>query len=53
MADLQVEFKKFHNQIALTSSKKVLLKTARNALRDKIRKHFRDVLKLNIPKFQG
>ena len=53
MADLQAEFKTFHERIALTSGKKVLLRTARNALRDRIRRHFRDVLKLNIPKFHG
>jgi hypothetical protein len=53
MADLQAEFKTFHDRIALTSGKKVLLRTARNALRDKVRKHFRDVLKLNVPKFHG
>ncbi|MFC1788611.1 cyclic GMP-AMP synthase DncV-like nucleotidyltransferase [Thermodesulfobacteriota bacterium] len=53
MADMQTEFKTFHDQIALTSGKKASLRTARNALRDKIRKHFRDVLKLNIPKFHG
>jgi hypothetical protein len=53
MADMQVEFKTFHDVIALASGKKVLLRTARNALRDRIRRHFRDVLKLNIPKFHG
>lgn len=53
MADLQSEFKTFHDRIALTSSKKDSLKKARNALRDKIRKYFRDMLKLNIPKFHG
>jgi hypothetical protein len=53
MADLQAEFNIFHDRIALTSGKKALLRTARNALRDKIRKHFRDVLKVNVPKFHG
>jgi len=53
MADMQTEFKTFHDQIALTSGKKASLRTARNALREKIRKYFRDVLKLNIPKFNG
>jgi len=53
MADMQVEFKTFHDVIALASGKKVLLRTARNALRDRIRRHFRDVLKLNIPKFHS
>ena len=47
------EFNTFHDRIKLTSSKKESLRKARNALRDKIRKHFRDTLKLKIPKFQG
>ena len=53
MADLSSEFKKFHDRISLDSSKKDYLKNARNALREKIRKHFRDQLKLNVPKFRG
>jgi hypothetical protein len=53
MADLQQEFNKFHDRIALTSSKKESLRKARNALRNKIRKYFRETLKLKIPKFQG
>jgi hypothetical protein len=53
MADMQTEFKTFQDQIALVSGKKASLRTARNALRERIRKHFRDVLKLNIPKFHG
>lgn len=53
MAGMQSEFKIFHDRIALTSGKQGLLRTARNALRDKIRKHFSEVLKLNVPKFHG
>jgi hypothetical protein len=53
MADLQKEFNTFHGRIALTSSRKEYLRKARNALRDKIRKHFHETLKLKIPKFQG
>jgi len=53
MADMQTEFKTFHDIIALTSTQKASLRTARNALRGKTRKHFREVLKLNIPKFHG
>ncbi|MBW2428174.1 MAG: hypothetical protein JRF56_04390 [Deltaproteobacteria bacterium] len=53
MADLQREFNTFHDRITLTSSKKDSLRKARNALRDKIRKHFRETLKLIVPKFQG
>jgi len=53
MADLQSEFNRFHDRIALTSSKKDSLRIARNALREKIRKHFRETLNLIVPKFQG
>lgn len=53
MADLQSEFKTFHDRIALTSGKKDSLRKARNALRGKIRKHFREKLKLMLPKFRG
>lgn len=53
MADLNNEFKIFCDRIALTSSKKDSLRKARNALRDKIRNHFRETLKNKIPKFQG
>jgi len=53
MADMQSEFKTYHDRIALTSAKKALLRTARNALREKICRHFRDALKLNVPKFHG
>ena len=53
MADLNHEFKTFYDRIALASSKKDSLRKARNALRDKIRRHFRETLKLKVPKFQG
>lgn len=53
MVDLKKEFKTFHDRIALTSAKKSTLRKARNALREKVRKYFRETLKLAIPKFQG
>lgn len=53
MADLHKEFKAFHDRIVLAKSKRESLRTSRDALRDKIRKHFKEVLKLNVPKFQG
>ena len=53
MADLSSEFNTFHDRITLTFGKKDSLRKARNALRDKIRGHFRDQLKLNVPKFRG
>ncbi len=53
MADLHKEFSTFHEQIALTSGKKESLRTARNAIRDRIRKNFKDSLTVLIPKFRG
>ncbi|WP_338555593.1 CBASS cGAMP synthase [Paenibacillus sp. KS-LC4] len=43
----------FHSEIFLTSDKKESLRTSRNAVREKIKKHFRDKLKLEEPKFYG
>jgi hypothetical protein len=53
MADLNSEFKTFHDRIALSSGKKESLRKARNAIRDRIRKYFRDNLKLAVSKFRG
>ena len=53
MADLHKEFGTFHDRIALTSAKKATLRTARDAIRERIRKYFRETLKLMIPKFRG
>jgi len=51
MADLHAEFGKYHEKIALTSAKKKSLRTSRDALRDRIRKYFRETLKVKAPKF--
>ncbi len=53
MTDLHKEFGTFHDRIALTSAKKATLRTARDAIRERIRKYFRENLKLKIPKFRG
>ena len=53
MANLHKELGTFHDRIALTSGKKESLRKARNAIRDRIRKYFRDILKLAVPKFHG
>lgn len=53
MADLNDKFKTFHDQIALTAGKKESLRKSRNAIRDRIRKYFRDTLKVALPKFHG
>lgn len=53
MANLQSEFKTFHDQIALTAGKKESLRKSRDAIRDRIRRYFRDTIKVNVPKFRG
>ena len=53
MANLHSEFITFHDRVALTSGKKESLRTARNAIRERIRKYFRENLKVTIPKFLG
>lgn len=51
MANLNEEFKKFHNRIELDSTKKESLRKSRNAIRDLIRKFFQETLKFRSPKF--
>ena len=53
MADLTKEFKTFHDAVVLTSAKKASLRKSRDAIRDKIRKHFSKTLKIAVPKFRG
>ncbi len=53
MADLHNEFGKFHDRVALAAGKKAILRTARNAIRGRIRKYFRETLKVAVPKFRG
>ena len=53
MADLNNEFKTFHSKVALTSGKKESLRKARDAIRDRIRKYFREKLKVALPNFLG
>lgn len=53
MADCNDLFDKYHDAIKLTSTKRDYLKTSRDAVRDKIRNHFKNALKVNIPKFHG
>lgn len=43
----------FHEIISLDSNKKMELRKSRNALRDRIRWYFRNVLKIPAPKFRG
>ena len=53
MADLHKEFKTYHNRIALSSARRQALRNARDAIRELIRKYFKDSLKAKIPKFHG
>jgi hypothetical protein len=53
MADLHSEFITFHDRVALTSRKKESLGTARNVIRERIRKYFRGNLQVTLPKFLG
>lgn len=53
MADLNSEFKKFNDRVALTSGKKESLRKAREAIRDRIRHYFKENLKIKLPKFYG
>lgn len=46
-------FTEFHEKIYLTAEKKKSLRTSRNAIRDKIKKYFKDELGLTEPKFYG
>jgi hypothetical protein len=53
VANLHKAFVTFHDQIALSSVKKAVLRTVRDAIRERIRKYFRDKLCVDIPKFRG
>lgn len=53
MADCHDLFREFLGEIRLSESKKASLRTSRNANRDRIREHFRNVLKKEVPKFHG
>lgn len=53
MADLHRKFVKFYARIALTSGNKAVLRMTREAIRERIRKYFRDTLQVKIPMFRG
>ena len=53
MGDLYNEFRSFHDRIALAPGRKAVLRTARHAIRERIRKYFRDTLNVGVPKFRG
>lgn len=53
VADCQDLFMTFHGKIHLGSEQKERLRTSRNALRDKIKKHFAEELEVSEPSFYG
>lgn len=53
MADLHNEFTAFYDRIALTSGRKAALRTSRDAIRERIRHYFHEILKIKVPKFRG
>lgn len=53
MANCNSEFEQFYDAITLSTTKKNYLITGRNAIRGKIKKHFKDTLEAKVPKFHG
>ena len=53
MANLHRSFIDFNDTIALSQSHKKTLRTSRNAVRERIRKYFREEEKGYTPKFHG
>jgi hypothetical protein len=53
MANCNDLFEQFDDNITVSSAQKKKLRKSRNAIRDRIRAHFKDVLKVKIPKFHG
>lgn len=52
MADMNKAFLDFNEAIKLTESRKGKILASRNAVREKIKKYFKEELKVNQPKFQ-
>lgn len=53
MAECHDLFNDFHAEIHLSSTKKESLRTSRNAIRDKVKKYFKEDLKKKTPLFYG
>ncbi|MEA3471499.1 MAG: hypothetical protein U9R24_07260 [Thermodesulfobacteriota bacterium] len=53
MANLHKELGTYHEKIALSPGKKDSLRKSRNAIRERIRKHFGEKLGFEVPKFYG
>ena len=53
MANLDEQFQKFHEKVALSPGKKESLGQSRDAIRSRIENYFKEKLKLEIPKFHA
>jgi hypothetical protein len=53
MADCHDLFGKFHEKVAVSSARKAQLRTSRNATRERIKRHFSEVMKVSPPTFDG
>jgi hypothetical protein len=53
MADCHDLFEKFHEKVAVSPARKAQLRTSRNATRERIKKHFSEVMKVTPPTFDG
>jgi hypothetical protein len=51
MAELRKEFNDFHDRIVLGNGQKESLRKSRNAIRDRIRKYFKEIFKVTSPRF--
>ena len=51
MAELSKEFNNFHDRIVLGNGQKESLRKSRNAIRDRIRKYFKEIIKITSPRF--
>lgn len=51
MAELSKDFNNFHDRIALGNGQKESLRKSRNAIRDRIRQYFKEIIKVTSPRF--
>jgi hypothetical protein len=53
MANLHNEFQTFHEKVALSQGKKESLRQSRDAIRGRIENYFKEILKVDVPKFHA
>jgi len=53
MANLHNEFQTFHEKVALYQGKKESLRQSRDAIRGRIENYFKEILKVDVPKFHA